>query len=253
MMLFLRTMHALLSTLASFVLSPIAWVCALLILSFIARHRSWKKYLRLGAVFIFLLFSNARLLDWYAGLYQPSPVKLAGGQVFSCGIVAGGFASPDKDGNAIFNSTADRFIQVLKLYKQGHITHILLAGGNGKKELATFREAAWVKKELVEMGVPASVIFMEDASNNTLDNARNSKLILEAQKLPAPYLLISSAHHLPRASLLFKKAGVQTVAYPCSYIAGRGIGTWKDFIPSLGVLHTWDIFLKETAGYYWYR
>ena len=216
-------------------------------------NSSWKKYLRLVAAALFLLFSNARLLDWYAGKYQPSPVALPAGKIYSCGIVAGGFASPDKAGNAVFNSTADRFIQVLKLFKQGHITHILLAGGNGRKELATFQEATFVKNELVTMGVPDSVIFVEDKSDNTMENASNSKRILDSKKLTGPYLLISSAHHLPRASVIFRNAGLETVAYPCSYIAGRGIGTWKDFIPSLGVLQTWNIFLKESAGYYWYR
>ncbi len=252
-MLFLQPMHELASTLASLILSPLNWILFLVLLSFVVKKTPFKKSLRIVAVGLFLLFSNAWLLDLYARSFQPKPLQLASNANYSCGIVPGGFASPDNSGNAVFNSTADRFIQVLKLYKQGHVRHILLAGGNGKKQLGSFREAAWVKGQLMILGVPDSVIFIEDASNNTAENVLNSKKILLANQLQPPYLLISSAQHLPRASALFERNGLQVVPYPCSYIAGQGINTWRDFIPNLGTLQTWDIFLKESLGYYWYR
>ena len=150
------------------------------------------------------------------------PVVISTGIAYSCGIVPGGFASPDADENGYFNSTADRFIQAVKLYKLGEIKHILISGGNGKADKKNFREGAWVKGELTAMGIPDSVIFVEDRSNNTSDNAIYAKQILDSLQLKPPYLLITSAHHVPRASLLFKNAGIPTVAFPCNYIAGRG-------------------------------
>ena len=248
-----RLMHNLISTVAYFVLAPSLWILVLFALAFFAKRSTVKKVFNLFGLLLFLLFSNPWLLNWYARQYQPSPVRLAADITYSCGIVPGGFASPDKDGNAVFNSTADRFIQVLKLYRQGHISHILVSGGNGKKEMKAFREGAWVKNQFIIMGVPDSLIFVEDQSNNTLENARNSGKILKERFLQPPYLLISSAHHLPRATQIFKNAGVKTQPYPCSYIAGQGIATWASIIPSYGTLQTWNIFLKETAGYYWYR
>jgi uncharacterized SAM-binding protein YcdF (DUF218 family) len=246
-------MHPFLSSLLSFFLSPFHWILILLIAGFLFRKSSVKKGFRLLALTVFLLFSNAWLLNSYARKFQPLPVTLNPSNVYSCGIAAGGFASPDKEGNGFFNSTADRFIQVLKLYKQGHISHVLITGGNGKSSLNSFREAEWVKKQMILMGVPDSVIFVEDQSNNTAENAAHARKILDSFHLKPPYLLISSAHHLPRAMLLFKKAGVPVTGYPCSYIAGNGISTFADIIPSIGVLFTWQVYLKETAGYYWYR
>lgn len=202
---------------------------------------------------IFLVFSNGWLLNHYARNFQPSPVSLSNDKVFSCGIIPGGFASPDIDGNGIFNSTADRFIQALTLFHKGHIKHIVVSGGNGKKEMRSFREAAWVKQQFIILGVPDSLIFVEDQSNNTLQNAENTKRLLETYQLAPPYLLISSAHHLPRAQLLYDKIEVATVGFPCSYIAGRGINTINDFKPDIGTLLTWNVYLKETAGYLWYK
>lgn len=60
------------------------------------------------------------------------------------------------------NSTADRFIQAVKLYRLGIIKHILVSGGNGKTDDNHFREGAWVKGELKTFGVPDSSIFVED-------------------------------------------------------------------------------------------
>jgi uncharacterized SAM-binding protein YcdF (DUF218 family) len=246
-------MHSFLSFLASFLFSPLYWIIALLLAGFIFRKAVVKKSCFGFALLLCLVFGNEWLLNSYAKSFQPAPVFFAAGQVFSCGIIAGGFASPDIDGNGIFNSSADRFIQALRLFKSGTISHILINGGNGKKQMKSFREAHWVKNELLIMGVPDSVILIEDESNNTKENALNAKKIFDSLQFSPPYLLISSAHHLPRASLLFKKAGVHTVAYPCNYIAGRGISSIAGIIPSLNVLDTWAIYLKETAGYYWYK
>ena len=246
-------MHQLTSTVLSFILSPVIWILVLVIASFVIRQYSVNKICRILALILFLVFSDSWLLDWYARKFQPAPLALTTGVVYSCGVVAGGFGSPDAEGNGMFNGSADRFIQVLKLYKQGYITHIIVSGGNGKNEMKAFREGEWAKKELMTIGVPGPVIFVEDKSRNTAENAVNSKKILDSFHLGPPYLLISSAHHLPRALLLFKNAGVDAVAFPCNYIAGRGIPTVADVIPDVGTLFTWEIYLKETAGYWWYR
>jgi uncharacterized SAM-binding protein YcdF (DUF218 family) len=244
-------MHSFLSSSISLVLSPLHWIVILLLAMLLFRKKRQRRLLGFFALLIFLIFSNSRLLNNFARHFQPAPVKMAMGTVYSCGIVAGGFASPVQGGEGVFNSSAERFIQTLKLFKQGHITNILVSGGNGKKELASFREGAWVKNELVIMGVPDSVIMVEDRSGNTKDNASNSRKLLAAAQLQPPFLLVSSAHHLPRATVLFKNAGIDVIPFPTNYIAGRGINTAADWIPDLGVLHTWNIFLKEWLWVKW--
>ncbi|MES2891301.1 MAG: YdcF family protein [Bacteroidota bacterium] len=247
-------MHALFSTLISYFLSPFNWILVLIAIAiFFTRRPKIRRWYLLSALLIFLVFGNQALIDFYANRWQPAPMVMTPGKTYSCGIVAGGFASPDGKAKGFFNATADRFIQALKLYKQGYISHILVSGGNGKPGSKTFREGAFVKQELIAMGVPDSVIMVEDRSNNTADNAANANEILKANKLSPPYLLISSAHHLPRAMLLFEKAGVVTEPFPCNYFAGRNKLDFSSFIPSLGGLFTWETYLKETFGYVYYK
>ena len=245
-------MHHLASDIVSFFLSPLNWVFVFVVAAYFVRKGSHKKICRIMAVCIFIVFGNQWLLTWYAKKWQPEPVAINNNLKYSCGIVPGGFASPDAEGKGYFNSTADRFIQAEKLYKLGIIKHILISGGNGKFDNSNFREGSWVKNELSIMGIPDSVIFVEDHSNDTFDNAAYAKQILDSLQLSPPYLLITSAHHMPRASLIFKNAGVITAPFPCNYIEGRGDVSFSSFIPNPSVLPKWNYYLKERAGYLWY-
>jgi len=246
-------MHQFASSLISILLSPFNWIILLLIAAWLLRKRPSKKIALLLALGVFLVFGNPWLFNLYAKKWQAKPVAIDTTKQYSCGIVAGGFASPDEKDSGYFNSTADRFIQAVKLYRLGIIKHILVSGGNGKTDDNHFREGAWVKGELKTFGVPDSAIFVEDKSNNTQENALYSKQILDSQNLKPPYLLITSAYHVPRAALIFEKAGVPVIPFPCNYTAGRGSSSFWDLLPRPSVLMSWDIYLKETVGYFWYK
>lgn len=246
-------MHQLASSVLSFFLSPFNWIIILLIASYFLKKRGLKNACKITAVVIFIVFGNQWLLNLYAKNWQAKRVPINTLSNFSCGIVPGGFASPDPNGDGYFNASADRFIQVVKLYKLGKIEHILISGGNGKIEQESFREGAWVKRELITFGIPDSVIFVEDKSNNTADNATNAKNILSSHRLQPPYLLITSAFHMPRASMIFKKAGLNIIPFPCNFSNGMDSFSISDLLPTPSVLLGWDLYLKETAGYLWYK
>ena len=244
-------MRELASTIASLVLSPLNWLILFLVLSIIVKGKKLKRSSIILAILTFVLFGSPWLLSLYAKAWQPAPVVVPGGVTYSCAIIPGGFASPDEKGNGYFNISSDRFIQALRLFKTGKVSHLLVAGGNGKKNDASFREAAWAKEQFMEMGIPDSVIFIEDRSNNTKDNAVNSKAMLDSLHLSPPYLLVTSALHTRRAELLFQKAGLEAVPFPCNYMDGRGPISFTDFIPNPETVSGWDLYLKEMMGCFW--
>lgn len=245
-------MHQLASNVLTFFLSPVHWILILMIGSFLVTDAKLKKTSRIIAVVIFFVFSNPLVMGWYAKKWQGSRGIIDHSKSYSCGIVLGGFASRDADNYAYFNGAADRFIQTLKLYKVGIIQRILISGGNGRSK-NDFREAAWVKNELITLGVPDSVIYIEDRSNNTYDNAIHAKGILDSLQVKPPYLLITSAYHIPRATLLFKKAGITTEPFACNYVTPNKTVSLSAILPQLGTLGTWEAYLKEAAGYLWYK
>ena len=245
-------MRQLESNIFSFFLSPLNWIFVLLIIAFFAKSLKVKRVCKIAALFIFIVFSNEGLLNGYAKLWQPKPRDVSMDKPYSCGIVLGGFASPDENGNGYFNTTCDRFIQIVKLYKLGKIKYILISGGNGKTTDKDFNEAIWAKNEMKIMGIPDSVILHEDKSDNTADNALNTKRLLDSAHLKPPYLLVTSAFHIPRAALIFKNAGINTIAFPCNYLEGNKKFSTGDILPQSEALEDWNYYIKETAGYLLY-
>lgn len=245
-------MHQFASFLVSIFLSPLNLIIILILATYFFRKKKLKKVFIILAICVFIIFGNRWLLNLFAHAWQPGPVAFTTLPVYSCGIVAGGFASPLENGDGYFNATADRFIQAVKLYKLGKIKNILISGGNGKDSEKSFREADWVKSQLTVFGIPDSVIVTEDESNNTKDNAINSKRLLDSLHLPPPYLLISSAYHIPRAALTFKKSGLRVDVFPCNFMDVDTSFSISDLLPRPSVLLGWDVYLKEVVGYLFY-
>ena len=108
----------------------------------------------------------------------------------------------------------------------------------------------FIKQRLTELGIPAEQIFTDTSSRNTLENARFSKKIIDSFHIQGPYLLVSSAMHLPRAQMVFKKAGINADLYPCDF-GSKGImnNFFEDYIlPSSLALNHWDNWIKEIVG-----
>ncbi|MBU3713571.1 MAG: YdcF family protein [Ferruginibacter sp.] len=246
-------MHYYLSSFISFFLSPAVWIMIFIFLYVRAKSSKRKKIFLYTTISIFLLFSNQWLITAYARWWHPKPLNDNDKTEYSCAILLGGFGSPDYNEKGYFNFAADRFIQAVRQYKLGKVKYILISGGNGKVKVKNFNEGEWTRSELKIMGLPDSAILFEDKSTNTAENVVNTKKLLDSAGLKPPYMLISSAHHLPRATLLFQKAGIMTTALPCNFIAGTEAYNLSGIIPDLNVLFTWNSYFKETFAYLLYK
>lgn len=244
----------LISALLSSLLSPASWLVMLVFAYFLLPERiRWRRRLPWLALIVFLIFSNSWLLNAYARYWQPDVTKADPNRVYSCAIILGGFASPLANDSGYFNMTSDRFIQTLKLYQTGRVSHIMIAGGNSKRKNKAFDEGAFTRQQFMAMGVPDSVILHEDFSSNTAENAAHAKAALRAKGLPGPYLLVTSAQHIPRAELLFNRHGLDVIGVPSAFIAGTEKYDLGGMMPRLDVLLRWDVFIKETLAVTWYR
>lgn len=227
---------------------PFTWIAVCLITSLIVRKPRLKRRFFIAGVVLLLIFTSPFLMNQFAKLWDIKPMPLKN-QTYSCVIVLGGFSGVDANGEGVFNQSADRFIQSLKLVTSGKAAHILVSGGNGNLLAGGFRESDWVKTQLEELKVPDSLIVIENQSRNTLENAAFSKILLSQKHLKPPYLLVTSAFHMRRSLAIFKKQKVEVVPYPCCYIAGNGEFTITDLIPDAGPLSTWNFYVKEVVGH----
>jgi uncharacterized SAM-binding protein YcdF (DUF218 family) len=235
---------------------PLIWIVILFIFAFLSKNEKRKK-LALTASFVLLLFfTNPFIIRKLIAAYEAKPVQLASSTQYNAGILLGGMVSYNRyDGHGYFNSASDRFIQTALLYKTGHINKVLVAAGNGYITQNNFREALFIKQHLVELGLPAENIYTDTSSRNTLENALYTKKLIDSFHIQGPYLLISSSMHLPRARLVFKKAGINADLYPCDFTSKQIRNNFfeDDILPSSGALSDWDNLIKEIAGIVVYK
>lgn len=232
-----------------FIISPIIWISVLLLISLFSKRPKLKKRSLLFAILLLLIFSNQGLLELFARHWNIPRSSIDQQKVYSAVIVLGGFSGGDNKGNGFFNENSDRFIQGIRLKTTGHVSHILISGGNGSLAADAFTEGAWVQKELKEFKFPDSVVLIEQKSRNTLENAAFSKQILDKAHLPGPYLLVTSAWHMRRSMYIFKKAGLDVIPYSCNFLAGdRSLSFTEFFLPDSHALFIWDYYIKEVVG-----
>jgi uncharacterized SAM-binding protein YcdF (DUF218 family) len=238
-------MFYILSKIFIFFLVPLNWLIILLIWWFLTKKQHIKKRIGIAALITFLFFSNSFIFSTLVKAWQPKPVNIPASNHYSAGIVLGGFASFDDDGDGHFNHAADRFIQVLKLYKQQHIQKIVVSGNSLREENG---KADFVRQQLIIMGVASADIIIESQSKNTFENATFSRRLIDSAGLKPPYILITSALHVPRALKVFEKAAVPVIAYPCDYMVYDNNPAFEDFWPRADVLLNWTYFIKEVVG-----
>lgn len=90
----------------------------------------------------------------------------------------------------------------------------VVSGGQGPGESIT--EAACMRRELTERGIPAERIWMEEKATTTRENLRYSLDLIEARTgiRPTQIGLVSSDYHLYRASLFAREQNVSAVGIP---------------------------------------
>ncbi|MFP5042311.1 YdcF family protein [Parasediminibacterium sp. JCM 36343] len=201
-----------------------------------------------------IVFSNPFLQNEAELAWQVNKSGLEQGKQYEAGILLGGMAGYDKHNVAHFSGAADRFIEVNKLYHQGIIKRIIVSSGTARLQQDEPGEADFLADVLLKSDVPALAIFIENKSRNTFENASFSKRILDSLQLKGPFVLVSSAMHLPRALLVFKKAGLPVVAYPSAFNATEKKYNWTDYVwPSIGTIYAWAGLIREMVGVAMYK
>jgi uncharacterized SAM-binding protein YcdF (DUF218 family) len=93
-------------------------------------------------------------------------------------------------------------------------------------------EAEVVRRYLVELGMHPDKVIAEDKSRDTIENAQRTKAILDARGFKHP-ILVTSAIHMKRSVLSFRKAGVEVLPFPANFRTFEGEALYGifDFLP----------------------
>lgn len=250
-------MFFILSKVLLFLIQPFNWILIIGTYALLTKNKKRKKTGTIIAIALFLTFSNAYLIQQITLHWQAPEKEMKPGEQYEVGILLTGFCAFNLNtGKAYFQDAGDRFIQTVRLYQQKHIKKIIVSGGNSSiiKSRQKWKEGDFVADQLAQMGIPKQNILLDNQSRNTHENGLFSKRIIDSLKIKPPYLLITSATHIPRAQHVFYKIGMPTTAYPCYYKVIPNPPSFPGILlPSLEAFELWNTFMKENVGLLMYK
>lgn len=165
-------------------------------------------------------------------------------------VIGGGsyFYAPEYNGASTVNEQSLVRVRYAAKLHRSTGKPILVSGG--KPIGRNTGEATQMRGSLIEdFQVP--VRWIEDDSNNTYENARNSYQILHPLGLDKIYL-VTHAWHMPRAAEAFRRAGFTVIEAPTAFTTQDHLSILT-FTPRARSLLDSEIFIHELIGLLWYR
>ncbi len=181
--------------------------------------RSLLSVMALVMVALLLMPLGNLLLEPLESRFRPSalPESVAGIMVLGGGEDADLSA---RWGQSQFNSAAERLMVLPELMQRYPDAQVLFTGGSAAVLDGQFRGADVARTWLQTLPPSLSshpVLFERDA-RNTWENALFSARLLGGVP-EQPWLLVTSAFHMPRSVGIYRQLGWQVVPYPVDYIS----------------------------------
>ncbi len=239
--------------LLSVLLQPLTAAALLLLIAWLRRgRRDHWVYLALAGL---LVYGSAlpMVQQWVSAPLERglSPHRAAPGATPPSAIVvlAGGYERDDTRElwDEMSVSTLRRTLEGIRLAQQYPRATLWLSGGDPWGRDPPARAMA---RLALGMGIPRDRLRIEAASRDTHDQAIAIARALGDQ----PFLLVTSAYHMPRSLALFRAAGCRPAAAATDFIAAAEyqFGFW-DLRPSAGTMQATTLALHEHAGLLWSR
>ena len=131
-----------------------------------------------------------------------------------------------------------------RAWRAGRAPVVILSGGRGRPG---HTEAQNMARAMARFGIPPSVLLLEQRSRDTRDNAAFTAALAREHGMKR-VLLVTSSLHMPRASLLFRNAGVDVVPVSVPEPDFDRLAWGRQWLPSRTALWRSGRALKEYAG-----
>lgn len=249
-------MFFIISKILSFVISPVNWIIACLIVAAFKRKEKRKKWLVTGLVML-VFFTNPFIINLVLQAWEVKAIKISDiPQTCEAGIMMGGTIRyyNSNTSRPVFGSGADRFMQTLELYTRKKIKKIIFTSGSGSLMYKDAKESDFLRSQVLRIGIDSTDVIAESNSRNTFENAQLTAQIIKNKKLIGPFILITSAFHMRRSVLCFKKAGIEVIPFAVDQRSGKIMLTPdKIILPDTERLNDWDLLLHEWLGLLTYK
>lgn len=165
-------------------------------------------------------------------------------------VVLGGgtyFNAVEYGGDTVSRYSLERIRYAARLHRRTGKPILATGGaplGNASSEAAQMKAA-------LEKDFQVPVRWVEEASNNTRENAYKSFAMLKKNGI-THIMLVTHAWHMPRAVQEFEQAGFKVTPAATAFTTRYRTDALA-FIPTTGALQQSGLFMHEMIGMLWYR
>jgi uncharacterized SAM-binding protein YcdF (DUF218 family) len=234
-------------------------VVGLVLLWFTRRQRAARNLLTAGvallALFSFTPLANLviRPLEGYRPLLAPGaspsdPMQSRARQARFI-VVLGGWHADDPGlppNSQLGTSTLARLVEAVRLKREIPQAKVVLSGGFGGHGVTHADVLAGAAQLL---GIPRGELLLE---RHTFDTGDEARLIHEIVR-DAPFILVTSAGHLPRAVRLFRKQGMDPMPSPSDFSAPETGVSGRSLLPGASGIGAFEHATHEYLGLLFHR
>jgi uncharacterized SAM-binding protein YcdF (DUF218 family) len=233
-----------------FLLSPFLLLCFLISAGLIR-----KKYRLIWFSLFTMLFLSTPIVSNYlfsllenaGSRKQPADMAPADAIVVLSGMTHG---VPSKSGPISEWHDPDRFFGGIELMKSGLAPKLVFTKGRLPWRLGP-TESFILEQKAIEMGILPNQILTAEEAENTEEEAE--ALIRLLDRKANHIILVTSSYHIPRAVMIFEKAGFRVQPYPVDFKTGGNRIVPMDFVPRPDGLSMVEKCVRETIGRIYYR
>jgi uncharacterized SAM-binding protein YcdF (DUF218 family) len=145
----------------------------------------------------------------------------------------------------VLGGSLGRLMEGIRIYRKYPGVKLILSGG---RVFDPVPEADTMARVAMEIGVPENDIILESKSKDTKDQAKIIKSIIGSE----PFVLVTSASHMPRSMAMFRKLGMSPIPSPIGHCVKGGQGSSPhSFFPGTGNLRKAELAVHEYLGLTW--
>jgi uncharacterized SAM-binding protein YcdF (DUF218 family) len=246
-----------LSKLMSAITQPMFWLALWWALALLMLQR-WR---RLAAAMLWGGLVVLGLLGFEAGPHAllralenryPVPTAEAVGRHVGVMVLGGATEHPDiyqAHGQVPLGGAAERMTVPVGLMRQHPQLQLVFSGGEGRLLATGVTEAELAKAFYQQQGVDMGRVVLEGGSRTTRENAIQVAAML-GERCKQPWLLVTSAWHMPRSVPEFEAVGCQVTPYPVDFRTGAATA-WTEYSLARSLL-LWQTALHEWLGLWVY-
>lgn len=230
----------------TFFIEPMGIVVSLFLLGLLFLYTNRYRYAKItlsSSFIVLLLFSSPFISNYLVTTLEDKYPKFDYKTEVKYIHVLGGGHNTDKTqpiSSHLSDASTKRVLEGIIIHKNIPNSIIIFTGYAGKTEIDT---ATMNAQLAIALGVLEKNMIVNGDPKDTKEEAIFTKTIVKEE----PFILVSSASHLPRAVTLFQQLGMNPIPAP-TYFKKRDVYT---YLPSTGSLELSRMAVHEYIGTLW--